>query len=539
MMDKRPVRFFNTTGPCRPEMHYMLPPEERLGGAQLHRYIRDQLYWVLHAPRQTGKTTFLQSWARDINVASNNGDSDRAIACYVSVERCQGVTETEKAMPGICEAIQEYASSSDLPVPEISTIDTNSILSNILRNWSALVAPKPLVVLFDEVDVLQGKPLISFLRQLRGGFAIRGVGQFPASIALVGMRDLKDYITAAKDGVAPNPGSPFNIKEDSATLSNFQKDDVNRLFAQRTQETGQQITQDALDYVYEQSKGQPWIVNSLFKRATMRILDEDSAETVTIEHIQEARKQMIEARETHLDALAYRLEDPAIRSVMETLITGEPDTRLAAGEPFRLCLDLGLVTIERGSPVVANPIYREVIARQITFATQMAIPEPEWKWQKSDGTLDMENLLREFQDFWRNNSEIWEQQADYPEAFPHLLLMAFLQRVTNGHGRIEREYAAGRGRMDLAVEFNGSWDIIEVKLLRQNRTFEMVQAEGKKQILRYRDNFAPTPGKRALRSSDGGAADCYLVIFDRRSGKLPWSERLKWIQDEEITVVGC
>jgi hypothetical protein len=224
---------------------------------------------------------------------------------------------------------------------------------------------------------------------------------------------------------------------------------------------------------------------------------------------------------------------------METLITGEPDTRLAAGEPFRLCLDLGLVTIEKGSPVVANPIYREVIARQITFATQMAIPEPEWKWQKSDGTLDMENLLREFQDFWQNNSEIWEQQADYPEAFPHLLLMAFLQRVTNGHGRIEREYAAGRGRMDLAVEFNGSWDIIEVKLLRQNKTFEMVQAEGKKQILRYRDNFAPMPGKRALRSCDGGAADCYLVIFDRRPGKLPWNERLKWIKDEEITVVGC
>ncbi|MDR1566880.1 MAG: ATP-binding protein, partial [Treponema sp.] len=95
---KRPVRFFNTTGPCNPDDHYMLPPRERLVGAQLDRYIRDKLYWVLHAPRQTGKTTFLQSWMREINAG------DEAIACYVSVESCQGVAEPERAMPAICAA---------------------------------------------------------------------------------------------------------------------------------------------------------------------------------------------------------------------------------------------------------------------------------------------------------------------------------------------------------------------------------------------------------------------------------------------------
>src|SRR5215469_9884353 len=93
---KRPVRFFNTTGPCFPWDHYMLPPADRLVGAQLHRYIRDNLYWVLHAPRQTGKTTFLQNWMREIN----NGKE--AISCYVSVERCQGIPETERCMPDLC-----------------------------------------------------------------------------------------------------------------------------------------------------------------------------------------------------------------------------------------------------------------------------------------------------------------------------------------------------------------------------------------------------------------------------------------------------
>ncbi|GHU49671.1 hypothetical protein FACS1894200_08540 [Spirochaetia bacterium] len=439
-------------------------------------------------------------------------------------------------MPSICASIREYAKQFEVPIPDLDPVPPINMVNNILSKWAELVLPKPLVVLFDEVDVLTGDALISFLRQLRGGFVSRGAGKFPVSIALVGMRDLKDYITAAKGGIAPNPGSPFNIKSDSASISNFQKDDITRLFAQRTKENGQEITPDALDYVYEQSNGQPWIVNSLFQRATMRILDADSIETVTVEHIQTARKQMIEARETHLDALAYRLDDPRIRSVMETLMTGEPDPLMAEGEVFRICLDLGLVSAGNAGPSVANPIYREVIARQLTYGTQMAIAAPEWQWQKPDGTLDMDALLREFQRFWQTNSAAWEMRLNYPEAFPHLLLMAFLQRVTNGNGRIEREYAAGRGRMDIAVEFNGSWDIIEVKLLRQGKTFKTVQAEGKQQILRYRDTFAPTPGTRALRN--GLPADCYLVIFDRRSKKPSWKERLKWLKDGEITVVG-
>jgi hypothetical protein len=271
----------------------------------------------------------------------------------------------------------------------------------------------------------------------------------------------------------------------------------------------------------------------------MRILDAESTKTVTIDHVRKAREQMIPDRETHLDALAYHLENPQIHSVMETLITGEPDPLIAQSEAFCLCLDLGLVAIEKGSPGVANPIYREVIARKITFGAQMAIPAPEWKWQKSDGALDMDALLQEFQAFWQNNSEVWEQKIDYTEAFPHLLLMAFLQRVANGHGRIEREYAAGRGRMDLAVEYNGAWNIIEVKLLRQGRSFEAVMAEGTRQILGYRDSFFPAHASPEGEGAREPSAPCYLLIFDRRPDKPAWPERIKWINAEALTVLGC
>jgi hypothetical protein len=487
---------------------------------------------MLHAPRQTGKTTFLLSWARELNTR------DDIAACYVTVERAQGLAEISRALPAVCEAVREAAKIAGLPAPPHPAVAAESLLSATLQQWAALVAPKSLVVLFDEVDVLEGEALVSFLRQLRGGFATRAAGMFPTSVALVGMRDLKDYLTASKGGVPVNPGSPFNIKQDSAVIGNFSEDDVARLFAQRTAETGQQIAPEALAYVYDQSRGQPWIVNSLFMRATMRVLDEDSTETVTLAHVRAAREQMVLARETHLDALAWRMENPGIRRIMETLIAGETIQTLVNTEEFRLCLDLGLMVIERGTPQVANPLYREVLARQMAYAPQMDIPPREnFRWQKDDGTLDMDNLLREFQGFWQENSEMWEEVSHYTEAFPHLLLMAFLQRVTNGEGRIEREYAAGRGRMDLAVEFHGAWNIIEVKLLRRRQTFEKVRAEGLRQILAYRDCLSSS-----LRVRDGAPIPCHLIIFDRRDAaqQLPWDRRVTWEDaGAGVTVLGC
>jgi len=519
---KRPVRFFNTTGPCNPRDHYMLPPASRLVGAQLHRYVRDSLYWVLHAPRQTGKTTFLKSWEKEINARSE------AIACYVSIESCQGITGRAEAMVNIHKAVCAFAKKAGAPIPELPSGDAEFLLHRTMQTWAELVAPKPLVVLFDETDVLEGEALIYFLRQLRTGFADRGVGKFPVSVALVGMRDLKDYVTAAKGGVAPNPGSPFNIKADSAVLSNFSQVDVENLFAQRTAENGQAISMDAIEYVHEQSKGQPWIVNTLFMRATMRVLDESCAETVTLAHVKEAREQMVLARETHLDALAYRMENPGIRKVMESLIIGAADPLLADSEDFRLCLDLGLVSKEQGTLSVANPIYREVLARHLTYSPQLAMPEPDWQWEKENGSLDMDALLKEFQKFWRRNSELWEEKMKYTEAFPHLLLMAFLQRVINGGGRIDREYAAGRGRMDLVVEYKGTNAIIEIKLVYSHDSPVSVREEGLEQVARYRDRVS-------------AEAPAYLVIFDRRSSakEKVWEDRLGWDVENGITVVGC
>jgi ASC-1-like (ASCH) protein len=106
--------------------------------------------------------------------------------------------------------------------------------------------------------------------------------------------------------------------------------------------------------------------------------------------------------------------------------------------------------------------------------------------------------------------------------------MAFLQRITNGEGRIDREYAAGRGRMDLFIEYAKKSYIIEVKLVHDYDTIKSVQEEGTEQILSYRDKFDKS-------------IPCYLVVFDRRSEdkKSPWEQRITWSIESEVTVIGC
>jgi hypothetical protein len=85
--------------------------------------------------------------------------------------------------------------------------------------------------------------------------------------------------------------------------------------------------------------------------------------------------------------------------------------------------------------------------------------------------------------------------------------------------------------MDLGVEYKGGWNIIEIKLLRKNRSFEGVREEGVAQILQYRDRRDPR-------------APCYLVILDRRPEKPGWAERLSWEKSGiagqgDVTVIGC
>ena len=98
------MRFFNTTGPVVAEDHYCIPPLQRLNLTEVRRFIRDKRYFVLHAPRQTGKTSALLALRDLLN-------AEGAYRCvYINVESAQAMREdVEQAMRVILGELASWA----------------------------------------------------------------------------------------------------------------------------------------------------------------------------------------------------------------------------------------------------------------------------------------------------------------------------------------------------------------------------------------------------------------------------------------------
>ena len=458
-------RYFNIAGPCIPGEHYMLPALDRL--PQVRRLVNRRQYFVIHAPRQTGKTTAVKALVREINA---KGDM---VAIYCTLETLQNAADPEKASLAISDLIldnfnaafpTETTDAARQGAPSSGGgvgLAIRSALRNLCRR-----AGKPLVVFFDEADCLFGDVLISFLRQLRDGYVNREDVPFPSSIALVGMLDVRDYKAQIRpDGESLGQISPFNIISKDMMLRNFTADEVAALYAQHTEATGQTFAQGVLDKVMEFSGGQPWLVNALARECVEEIHDFRYGEPVTAEDIETAKETIIRRRDTHVDSLMERLREPRVRRIVEPVILGEQLGDVSVNdEDYRYVQDLGLLKEVNGALVPSNKMYAEIIGRYLSRdeQTRMAQSIPQTPWATAEG-LDMTGLMAAFQKFWRENSGADRRAYEYGEATPHLVLMAFLQRITNGNGHISREMALGSRRLDLCVEYRGHRYAVEVK----------------------------------------------------------------------------
>jgi hypothetical protein len=508
------MRFFNTAGPVNCDKHYCLPPLSRFNLPEILGLIEQEKYFVLHAPRQTGKTSCLLALMDRLN------REGRYCALYANLEAAQGARENVgEAMRAILGEISEEGRIhfKDTDLGEIAERAWQSqgpynALNYLLTRWAESL-DRPVVLMIDEIDALVGDTLISVLRQIRAGYA-RRPNSFPSTVILCGVRDVRDYrIHSDQEKVVITGGSAFNIKAESLRLGNFTRPEIEALFNQHTEETGQVFEAPALDKAWDLTAGQPWLVNALAYEACFRMPEgRDRAKPVGCEMIALAKENLIARRETHLDQLADKLREERVQRVIEPLLAGGARPEQLSEDDIQYVADLGLITTS-GQMRIANEIYREVIPRVLTFSTQLTIAqEPAWYIQAS-GRLDLSKLLEAFQQFFREHSESWLERFDYREAGPQLLLQAFLQRIVNSGGRVEREYGLGRGRTDLLVIWPFPEGVqraaIELKVLHKSRA--QTVREGLAQVRSYADRC--------------GAAEAHLVVFDRTPRKI-WSKKI-------------
>ena len=508
------MRFFSTAGPVCPDDHYAIRPLDRVDIDELLTLIRTKQYFVLHAPRQTGKTSALIA-LRDL---LNRGEAGDFRCVNVNVEVAQ--VARDDVARGVRAILGSLADSAmllgdDYPagvwLDVLADMGPENALKGLLTRWCA-ANPTPLVLLVDEIDTLVGDTLLSVLRQLRAGYEHRPAG-FPQSVVLCGVRDIRDYRIRSTTGEVIAGGSPFNVAAKSLRLGDFTEAETRVLAAQHTEETGQRFSPAALDAVWTQTRGQPWLVNALCAEACFDSkAGRDRSRTIEADDIHAAREELIIARRVHLDQLAHKLAEERVRRVVEPILSGgEARHHVRDLEYLR---DLGL--IDGGEPPrIANPIYAEVVPRELGCILQSSLDVQTAWYVDADGRLDLTKLLTAFSTFFGEHAEHWLGRfSEYPEAGPQLILQAYLHRVVNGGGRIEREYGLGRGRTDLLLLWprepgqpSDLWErfVVECKVLRDSdrRSLAATVERGVEQTSAYMEKC--------------GAEEGHLVVIDRRS----------------------
>jgi hypothetical protein len=510
------MRFFNTAGPTVCERHYSIDPLKRFDLAHILNLIGQQKYFVLHAPRQTGKTTCLLALMDYLN------KEGRYKCLYINVEAAQGAREDVKR--GVRAILSEMADNAEMFLNDTFVMKNfnalldgrgeHAALNTVISKWTA-ASDKPTVLLIDEIDSLIGDTLISVLRQIRAGYTKRPA-MFPQSIVLCGIRDVRDYgIHSSRQKEIITGGSAFNIKAESLRLGDFAKKEVHALCGCHTDETGQAFEDDALDLAWTLTEGQPWLVNALAYEACFDMKEgRDRSVPITAEMIARAKDNIILRRETHIDQLFDKLKEDRVKRVISPILTGTEMENMA-WDDIQYLVDLGLIKKTDRGFVISNAIYMEVIPRELTLITQENLAprfDPAWYVAK-DGVIDMKKLLEKFQQFFRENSEVWIERFDYKEAGPQLLMQAFLQRIVNGGGSIYREYGLGRRRTDLLLVWPHDKGekriVIELKIL--HKSLEKTIHEGLEQTFQYMDRC--------------GADQGHLVIFDRDENKS-WDDKI-------------
>jgi hypothetical protein len=327
-------------------------------------------------------------------------------------------------------------------------------------------------------------------------------------------------------------GSCFNIKARSLKLGDFSQDEIRSLYTQHTMETGQVFEEEIYPKVWELTHGQPWLVNALAYELTNEMPEGMIRQNpITLMMLEDAANRLIIARDTHIDQLADKLKEPRVRKVLSPMLSGEGmQYEKPTSDDIQYCVDLGLIRFENSNLIVSNGIYKEVLPRELSnvMMTDMSgMPSQKW-YLANDGSISIDKLLHEFQQFFRENIGSWREGFDYKEAGFQLLLQAFLQRIINGGGLLHREYALGMGRVDLLIRFRHPADkpraeqkeqriVIEMKVIRNYIKYEKtIISEAIVQTYEY--------------AKISNAESAHLVICDERFDKN-WDEK---IYDKEV-----
>ena len=500
------MRTFTTEGPCDPARHYHLPAAPRF--AEGLGLVDEGAYFLVRAPRRTGKTTTLRALAAALTA------SGRYAALLSSAEIGEPLGDDLARAEGALLASIRLSAEHDLPTalrpPPFPDSAEGTRIWTALSSW-ARVCPRPLVLFFDGADALHGAALRTVLRQLEAGFPHRPAA-FPWSIALAGARDFRlDPFSAGDEPLRPGLTGPFTIASFPEALPRFTEPEIRAFYAQHTLETGQPFDDGAIAAACAATAGHPFLVQALGRELVARVPHPASIEA---SHVQSAKRHLVDRRTTPIDALAARLADPRVRRVVEPLLAGTALVAKAGEDDIRLARDLGLLA-EDDPARVEGDIHRALVPRLLAQGTARAIADDPARFYKTDGALDVEALLHAFVVFYTTHARHLVAEAAYEGVAPELIFLGYLYRMVEPRGWVDVRWGGSHGRIDvtLRVPLSGGDEQHEAFILISRRKGE---TGAKARAVGFLEDVLDAEG--LTRGT--------VVVFDRR-GKRAAGERVK------------
>ncbi len=496
---QKTIRYFEKTGNVDPAVSYYVTLDNvtNTDNLPLQTMVEQGRYFTIFAPRQSGKTTFFENFCQElekdlqyiaIQLSFQEYKSLAPERFYNLIQNSlfeQLIKRIEPSDSQELESIRHVLGS--YPIKDHITFRT------FFENMMPRLPQKRFILFIDEFDGIPSEELEPFLTAIRELYQKYKKSSKKAlhSVGLVGIRNITKLIVG---GV-----SPFNIA-DQVKLPRFSLANVRDLYAQYTAETNQPFTEEAVRKVYEETAGQPWLVNRLGSMLTIHIKPE-TTDPITPQDVDAAIALLLKERNSHFDNLIEKARQykETFVSIVFNGVEYNPDD-----EDQSWLEQYGLIREEQDKAQVLNPIYQRRFVRAFFRETEAVTDPALQSYYTLDGALDMEAILTDFEEYMVQIgiNAFYERQKPYEKTGKYLLTAWLYQFVQGGKGELRYETPTGPGIMDILLTYQGRKYIIETKLNRwklQTTLQKACQQVARKYLIPERAN------------------EGYLVIFDLKT----------------------
>ncbi len=487
---------FNITGKIIPAKHYFVDLTPQID--KLIVLAGKGTYFVINRPRQFGKTTILDFFARRLQTS---GSYAPALISFESFTQRVDISDPE-FYAEISKLIFEelnFVRDSSLEVVA-PTINSRRDFFDWLREACGR-SSKKLMLLIDEIDAVPETVVIGFLAGLREMYLQRDRKPAPHSVGLVGVHDIKNLKVRIRDeSQALGSASPFNIAVDY-DLPPFSRENVRQYFSQYTEETGQEFDAAVISRVHHVTSGHPWLVSVLAK-TLVETLVTDRRQKILPDHAEAAIQKLINSRNSNFESLFKNARKPGIFSIVLDLLEGKRHRyNILQDDDVDLGVKYGIFSEQNQQLSLANLIYAQVLYQHFEKdLRQLDINDlvVDSRFVDASGHLDFRLVLDKFQAFMKAKGASVAKHPSFAEATGQLLLLSYLDLLVNGKGWTFKEVQSGEGRIDVICCYKTQKEVVELKLWYGASGYD----KGAEQLARYLESENLHRG--------------YLVVFDRR-----------------------